>query len=183
MIINPFIFGGPSWGDEFDGSSLGAMWSWTNQGAATAVVSGGVLTMNYGNYSLLKTAVPAGDWGVTLKLTPTQAYAGICVTNAAVTRALWLLHGGGTDYVQQSTGSPLGAGSNPADWVATGDGVVKYYRITKTSVNLILSTSSDGVTFTTRYTEAISAHVITPTYIGLLSNNGRMSYDWIRKTS
>ena len=157
--------------------------------AGDLVVGGGVLTWdnnNRGNAMLVQTDLPIGDWEFTTKITTLRNYYdGLAVTSTDGSKALVTLYidGGTTALIQRLTNAS--PSSNSPSW-AIAQVAPLWARVGKVGEDIIFSDSLDGVTFTTRHTEAISNHLGSATQVGLYSAKSLTSataqYDWFRKT-
>jgi len=190
MIINPFQFGLPSdpMNDEFSGSSLDAKWSRLNQGASTAVVGSGTLTI----------AIASGTQNIRGVLQP--APSGNCVfetkLNSNASGACILFYNSGSGKLQGSTHTFPGNLVYPQRWPdVTGNGTngtpvaltcPGYLRLSIVGTNIVQHISSDGTNWTQIYSYPLASHMITITHVGLCisgSNAQSAVFDYFRRIS
>jgi hypothetical protein len=174
--------------DEFDGAALDAKWATVNQTTAPTATLPGISTL-----TLAKTATDwsyvtqditglTGDWQFTARCRRrgSGGYSGLVVCKSDYSKALVSL----TSLIQsQNAGFAFAA--NSAGWTPPPDSV-GYVRWTKSGTNIIYSDSADGITFTNRFTQAISTHLGSADRIGMAIYGGTSwsaDYYWIRKTA
>lgn len=163
--------------DDFNSTTLDSKWTWYNTGGATTSISGGKLTYTAGSFptgdrKYLTETLPNSDWTFEVKMRCVSQEAGIAITNADGSRAVVTLQNGSTQYVSRHTNFSFS--SNQANWTdasTLGPSNSIYYKVAKSGGNVVFSTSADGVTWTSRWTESISSHLVTASRIGFYAGN------------
>lgn len=195
-MINPHFF--DQIRDEFITSSLEPKWAWTNKGSSSATVSGGSLTITAigSPVFLLEACDRIGTkWEIVAKISiaygqTSGGYGGIMVYNSVNTRNTCIqipsnaAVSSGIAVVQKRIGT--GFNSNPTSFAMPG--FTGYLKATCDGVLYSLRTSTDGVSYTSRFSETLATFLQGPiTHVGFLStgtgSGTQVVIDWIRRTA
>lgn len=182
-----------------DATTLG--FSWVNQGASTAVVDGGALTVTapsggnaYNNRVLVKTA-PSTPYTVTTRLSPNASFLdfnsmGLALRESTSGRMLiWMFEVAGNantawNLVAQRATNATTFSANQLAFAWRQPRA--YLRVADDGTDLLLSASLDGRDFVQFYSEARTTFVNTPNQIGLTVNRSPIagvntdSFDFFR---
>lgn len=195
-----------AWDDELDEMSLGSVWTWVNQGGATAqMINGGLLlTAALGNgftlRSVSRPAPGAAPWEVTTFMDNvsakenTSAFGGIGVRNASNGSILMLGVVLGATYWTLMLNPLTPNGSTYVQGVARSQMNISasrgtYLRVKNDGTNLIFSASLDGYAWDEIGRDPIASNVggayqiVLGGYSGSATLLGRFWFDFVRRTA
>ena len=195
-----------AWDDEFDGASLGADWSWVNQGGATVqmVNSGLLLTAALGNgfdlRSVAKSAPGAAPWEVTTYLDNVSAeenvnaVAGLGVRNATTGEIQLLsVEIGGSYWTLSVNPFTYDGSTHIKGWASATLNISAsrgtYLRVRSDGTNLIFSASMDGYAWdeigrqTIAQTVGSADQIVLGAYSYSTMWAGRLWADFVRRTA
>lgn len=194
--------------DEFDGAALASKWTWANQNAATATVSGGILQLGAGSVnnidslSVLHQSV-SGDFTVVAKQdnvyfgSATDVRSGLFLRDSVSGKCYafgrWF-NSGVCMYVNRQSSISAYTSQLVGTGGGTGGGAghsfffpALYLRIRVASGTIYFDVSLDGVLWGTVGSETTAAFLgAAPNQVGVFISrstdaNGKASYGWFRK--
>jgi len=175
--------------DEWPGTALDAKWSWVNQGAATAVVKGGVLTLTApasagDNLRVVQESLPAGAWEFEAFVAFQGNIAnfcggGICLRNSANGRVEILSLGYNNQLILsvERFNSPTSWNSAIAtqsgNWLSMiGGWSGCFLRIAYDGAStLTFKVSANGKTWRTAATSTVATFLSALTHVGFFANS------------